>query len=1077
MAVTLVKIDSSCRNILWVLVFCGFAVNYMLRANLNLAIVAMVLPRENRMSTSRCINADQLSPRNVPLLKRSSILSNSLENFHSNSSLNKYDWSEYDQNIALGAYYWIHWLTQLPGGLLARRYGTKLVFGWGNLATAMLGLLIPALTHVHLYGLVALRVLQGFVSGIIWPSMHNMTAKWIPPNERGKFVSAYLGSSIGAALTYPLCALCIDWFGWEAAFYSSSSVGIIWYIFWHFLVFDDPELHPRISNAEREYIIENIGRLENEKNQDTRSDVPWKEILTSRPLWITTIAHWGGVWGFLTFMTEAPTYFTNVHHWNINATGILSGLPHLLRMAFSYFFGIMTDWLLKKKKLSLTNVRKLATFLTTGVQGLLTLGLGLSGCKPTFAIFFMMTGTAVNGAVSAGTLANLVDLSPNYASVLLGFAGLVTASAGFLSPVIVGILTNHNQSTEQWRLVFMIAAINLGLSGVVYTFWGTSKEQRWNDSFEKSPDATSSVELRKLDETSTITINEVVITNSDTTDRSVRHFECFLIFIFLFLFGPSTVAGILTDRIIETYRYNRSTMAKGSDWISCRDVLWYMVFSGCAINYMFKINLNLVLVATVLTKKTRTTVGQCALLNNLTLVSNVTSAPETVSTTIIPDELEQHGHRFHWNEYEQGLIIGAFYWLYWASQVPGGVLGRRYGAKKIFGGGNLVAAIICLLLPFVMKFHIIALIILRCIQGFTMGVMYPSIHGLPGKWVPSSERSKFVTAYLGGSMGTAITYPLCAMIIYYINWEAAFYVSSLLGIIWFVLWCYLVYDTPHKHPRISVEELEYIAKNTAPPIAQEKKRPVPWCSILTSGPLWITITAHWGATWGFHTLLAQTPSYFNYIHGWSLNMTGILSGAPHLALMGFAYLVATVGDYLLRTKKMSLRAVRKIATILSTGCQAVMLIGLSFSGCTPSLAVAFMILGTAMSGAMSTGTIANLVDLSPNYAGVLLGITGLVTNAAAFLSPMIVGLLTNNNQTTEQWQLVFLIAAGNLMAGCIVYVLCGTSEEQPWNHQPFGDTEISQELEKLKPIPKSTENVKKEKGNEKLPEAGNVKKK
>ncbi|XP_043281754.1 sialin-like [Venturia canescens] len=492
-------------------------------------------------------------------------------------------------------------------------------------------------------------------------------------------------------------------------------------------------------------------------------------------------------------------------------------------------------------------------------------------------------------------------------------------------------------------------------------------------------------------------------------------------------------------------------MAEGKDLISCRTVLWYMVFSGCAMNYMFKINLNLVLVAIVLPKKTRASVAQCAVSNVSKILSNVTSVPSVVaSPSATPEELEHEG-RFEWNEYEQGLIIGAFYWLYWASQVPGGVLGRRYGAKKIFGGGNLLSAIICLLLPFAMKFHIVALLLCRCFQGLIMGVMYPSIHGLPVSWVPPNERSRFLTACLGGSVGTAVTYPLCATIIHYFNWEAAFYVSSSLGIVWFLLWSYLVYDTPHQHPRISLEELEYISKNTPPPIVEKKKRPVPWCSILTSGPLWVTISAQWGIAWGFFTLLAQAPSYFNYIHGWSLHMTGILSGLPHLALMAFALLIATLGDYLLRSKAMSLSAVRKLATILATGGQGLMLIGLSFSGCRPNLAVTFMILGTAMNGAMSTGTISNVVDLSPNYAGVLLGIMNLVCMATAFLSPMIVGLLTNNNQTTQQWQWVFLIAAANLMAGCIVYILFGTSEEQPWNDEAFESPEIGEELEKLKP--------------------------
>ena len=33
------------RDVLWCLVFCGFAVNYMIRINLNIAIVEMVKPK------------------------------------------------------------------------------------------------------------------------------------------------------------------------------------------------------------------------------------------------------------------------------------------------------------------------------------------------------------------------------------------------------------------------------------------------------------------------------------------------------------------------------------------------------------------------------------------------------------------------------------------------------------------------------------------------------------------------------------------------------------------------------------------------------------------------------------------------------------------------------------------------------------------------------------------------------------------------------------------------------------------------------------------------------------------------
>lgn len=114
----------------------------------------------------------------------------------------------------------------------------------------------------------------------------------------------------------------------------------------------------------------------------------------------------------------------------------------------------MSDWLLRTNRMSLTNVRKLATFVCTGVQGIFIIALGFSGCHPLLAVLFMMTGTAINGAVSASSLANFVDLSPNYASILLGFSGIIVTWAGFISPAVVGILTNNNVNiiSEEYSL-------------------------------------------------------------------------------------------------------------------------------------------------------------------------------------------------------------------------------------------------------------------------------------------------------------------------------------------------------------------------------------------------------------------------------------------------------------------------------------------------------------------------------------------------------------------------------------------------------------------------------------------------
>jgi len=51
-------------------------------------------------------------------------------------------------------------------------------------------------------------------------------------------------------------------------------------------------------------------------------------------------------------------------------------------------------------------------------QGVFTLALAWSGCNATAAIVFLILATSLNGAVSTGVLANIVDLSPNFASEL-----------------------------------------------------------------------------------------------------------------------------------------------------------------------------------------------------------------------------------------------------------------------------------------------------------------------------------------------------------------------------------------------------------------------------------------------------------------------------------------------------------------------------------------------------------------------------------------------------------------------------------------------------------------------------------
>lgn len=64
--------------------------------------------------------------------------------------------------LVLASFFYGYIVTQIPGGILAERYGGKWVLGLGCLGTTVLTLVTPIAAYQSLGLLVAVRVLEGF---------------------------------------------------------------------------------------------------------------------------------------------------------------------------------------------------------------------------------------------------------------------------------------------------------------------------------------------------------------------------------------------------------------------------------------------------------------------------------------------------------------------------------------------------------------------------------------------------------------------------------------------------------------------------------------------------------------------------------------------------------------------------------------------------------------------------------------------------------------------------------------------------------------------------------------------------
>lgn len=129
----------------------------MMRTDINLAIVAMVEDPElddNSTVQNFCYNKQP----------------NNNDEVQENLTVDyggTLQWSADIQSYVLASFYWAYIISQIVGGLATQKLGTKKVFGYAQLATAICSLSIPWAAETH-YGIVIfLRSVQGFASVII----------------------------------------------------------------------------------------------------------------------------------------------------------------------------------------------------------------------------------------------------------------------------------------------------------------------------------------------------------------------------------------------------------------------------------------------------------------------------------------------------------------------------------------------------------------------------------------------------------------------------------------------------------------------------------------------------------------------------------------------------------------------------------------------------------------------------------------------------------------------------------------------------------------------------------------------
>ncbi|MFF9839512.1 MFS transporter [Streptomyces sp. NPDC013740] len=329
----------------------------------------------------------------------------------------EFDLDRTQQGLVVSAFFLAYALCQLPGGMLADRFGGRRVTLWALLAWSVF---TAATGFAWSFAvLLALRFAFGVAQGVFPPASMKVLTERTRPEERMGANGTVMSSNALAAVVTPLAvAPLVSVFGWRSAFWSTAALGVLALAAVRFWL---PAPLPRAEAAES---TEGVG----EPRPGLRA------VLGMGVLWRFALMMFGYntiIWGLNTWV---PAYLSDELGVPLTSAGALLAVPALGAALATVLGGRLADRLGGRHR------------------AIVVPGMGVAAV----ALLLMAYAPSVTGFVAFGTLAvfgaslaympvfavPLAGLAPAYVGVGSAVVILGGQVAGMVAPPVMGALAD-----------------------------------------------------------------------------------------------------------------------------------------------------------------------------------------------------------------------------------------------------------------------------------------------------------------------------------------------------------------------------------------------------------------------------------------------------------------------------------------------------------------------------------------------------------------------------------------------------------------------------------------------------------
>src|SRR5262245_6189706 len=357
-------------------------------------------------------------------------------------------WDKGQFGLVFSAFLIGYALLQLPGGVIADRWGGRKVLALAFCGFSLFTALTPLGQSVFAL-LLLMRFLVGAFESVTIPALTSLNSRWIPRAEFGRAQTLSLsGITIGQMVAYPLTTWIILHAAWPTVFYLNAALGVVWAAVWLWYATDTPSTHPRIGPTERDYIASNLP-------PKPAVPLPLRAVFTNSSLLVLSLSYMCFAYMGWMFLFWFPDYLVDGRGFSLEVMGALGVAVHGAGFIGLLSGGAISDRLLRtgwSPQFARVRFPGIAVALSVPFVVIAPLVPSPVLSVVSLLLFYMLFASAIAGYTTVA-----LEFNPHVAGSIFGMINTLGSFAGIFGPMTAGFMLS--QSGGNWALPFFAAAV------------------------------------------------------------------------------------------------------------------------------------------------------------------------------------------------------------------------------------------------------------------------------------------------------------------------------------------------------------------------------------------------------------------------------------------------------------------------------------------------------------------------------------------------------------------------------------------------------------------------------------------